>query len=171
MSDKIEGFLEVGRNEQGEVVINHPDLKPDENGVGHIVFSVNQARNLARLLEKQASEAEAEIEQKREQERIAAIPPADRTKRCMLSGNPETDDHRELRADGMQKDYVVLWSRSSSVLGKVDLASLSKALKLDAKAIRAKAEKAKADELKKPETPVAQTSAKKATKKAKAAKR
>lgn len=46
--DKVEGYLEVGHNEKGEIVINHPDLKPDENGVGHIVFSVNQARNLAR---------------------------------------------------------------------------------------------------------------------------
>jgi hypothetical protein len=35
-------------------VINHPDLKPDENGVGHIVFSPNQARNLANLLTKNA---------------------------------------------------------------------------------------------------------------------
>lgn len=52
--DKIEGYLEVGANEQGEVVINHPDLKPDENGVGHIVFSKNQARNLAKLLTKHA---------------------------------------------------------------------------------------------------------------------
>ena len=52
--DKIEGFLEVGANEQGEVVVNHPDLKPDENGVGHIVFSENQARNLANLLLKHA---------------------------------------------------------------------------------------------------------------------
>ena len=39
MTDKIEGYLEVGCNDQGEVVVNHPDLKPDENGVGHIVFS------------------------------------------------------------------------------------------------------------------------------------
>lgn len=36
------------------------------------------------------------------------IPPVDRSKRCMLSGNPETPDHRDLRPDGMQKDYVVL---------------------------------------------------------------
>ena len=106
--DKIEGFLEVGRNEQGEVVINHPDLKPDENGVGHIVFSVNQARNLARLLEKQAREAELELFQKSEAERIANLPPVDRSKRCMLSGKPETPDHRELKPNGMQKDYVVL---------------------------------------------------------------
>ena len=55
--DKIEGYLEVGANEQGEVLINHSDLKPDENGVGHIVFSKNQARNLANLLTKHAGSA------------------------------------------------------------------------------------------------------------------
>src|ERR1035438_10261587 len=52
--EKVSGFLEVGPNDDGEVVINHPDLKPDENGVGHIVFSPNQARNLAMLLFKHA---------------------------------------------------------------------------------------------------------------------
>lgn len=57
--EKIEGYLEVGANENGEIVINHPDLKPDENGVGHIVFSPGQARNLARLLLKNAEEIEA----------------------------------------------------------------------------------------------------------------
>lgn len=37
------------------------------------------------------------------------VPPVDRSKRCMLSGNPETSDHREIDpATGMQKDYVVL---------------------------------------------------------------
>ena len=56
--DKISGFLEIGTNDHGEVVINHGDLKPDENGVGHIVFSPNQARQLATLLIKHASEAE-----------------------------------------------------------------------------------------------------------------
>jgi hypothetical protein len=50
MADKVEGYLEVGRNDRGEVVINHPDLKPDAEGVGHIVFSPQQARNLASLL-------------------------------------------------------------------------------------------------------------------------
>lgn len=59
MSDKrpseiVRGFLEVGRDEQGQVVINHPDLKPDKDGVGHIVFSPAQALNLAWLLEKHA---------------------------------------------------------------------------------------------------------------------
>jgi hypothetical protein len=55
--DKVEGFLEVGV-EGNEIVINHPDLKPDENGVGHIVFSPNQARGLATLLLKHADAAE-----------------------------------------------------------------------------------------------------------------
>lgn len=54
------GYLEVGSNGQGEVVINHGDLKPDENGVGHIVFSVAEARNLAKILNRQASIAEKE---------------------------------------------------------------------------------------------------------------
>jgi hypothetical protein len=53
----IGGYLEVGLNDQNEIVINHPDLKPDENGVGHIVFSVAQALDLARLLTKHAKEA------------------------------------------------------------------------------------------------------------------
>lgn len=51
----VGGVLEVGRNEAHEVVINHPDLKPDADGVGHIVFSPIQARMLAGLLCKQAS--------------------------------------------------------------------------------------------------------------------
>lgn len=50
--------LEVGTNDRGEVVINHPDLQPDKDGVGHIVFSPDQARYLARLLMKQAAIAE-----------------------------------------------------------------------------------------------------------------
>ncbi len=52
--------LEVGTNGNGEVVINHPDLEPDENGVGHIVFSVEQARNLANLLMSKAADAVVE---------------------------------------------------------------------------------------------------------------
>lgn len=58
--DKISSALEVGRNENHEVVINHPDLKPDENGVGHIIFSPRQARDLANLLIKQAAWCESE---------------------------------------------------------------------------------------------------------------
>jgi hypothetical protein len=56
-ADVNAGSLEVGRNDRYEVVVNHPALKPDENGVGHIVFSPRQARRFARLLLKHASEA------------------------------------------------------------------------------------------------------------------
>lgn len=59
MTDKIEGYLEVGHNGQGEVVLN---LDKDRNGVGHIVFSSNQARMLAKSLTKQARVAEKEHE-------------------------------------------------------------------------------------------------------------
>jgi hypothetical protein len=60
--EKVAGTLEVGTNGQGEVVINHPDLHPDKNGVGHIVFSPRQARHLADLLYKKAIEADKELE-------------------------------------------------------------------------------------------------------------
>lgn len=54
------GFLEVGTNGRGEVVINHPDLKPNKDGVGHIVFSPDEAWNLAQLLAGKALEADRE---------------------------------------------------------------------------------------------------------------
>ena len=60
MSEVAQGVLEVGTDGKGEVVINHPDLKPDDNGVGHIVFSVEQARNLANLLMSKAADASVE---------------------------------------------------------------------------------------------------------------
>jgi hypothetical protein len=56
---KRSGTLEVGFNDAGEVVINHPDLDVDEKGVGHIVFSPEQARTLGGLLFVKANEAEA----------------------------------------------------------------------------------------------------------------
>ena len=60
MADIEQGTLEVGTNGHGEVVVNHPDLEPDENGVGHIVFSVEQARGLANLLMSKAADAAVE---------------------------------------------------------------------------------------------------------------
>ena len=110
MDDKIEGFLEVGCNENGEIVINHPNLKPDENGVGHIVFSPRQARDLADLLFKHAAKADSDIRSKREIERMkaAAAIPVDRSAQELADGSPITDDHRELLPSGQQKGYVVL---------------------------------------------------------------
>lgn len=52
--------LQVGTTGGGEVIVNHPNLHTDAHGVGHIVFSPEQARNLARLLGKHADEAEGQ---------------------------------------------------------------------------------------------------------------
>ena len=54
------GILEVGTTGKGEIVVNHPDIDPDKDGVGHLVFSPAQARNLARLLREKADEASRE---------------------------------------------------------------------------------------------------------------
>jgi hypothetical protein len=61
MSIPQAGQLIVGTDGKGEVVVNHPDLKPDENGVGHIVFSPQQAWDLAKILDKMASRAVREL--------------------------------------------------------------------------------------------------------------
>lgn len=56
---KVGGYLEVGTNDRGEVVVNHPDLKPDADGCGHIVFSPEQARAFAKSLITKAADADA----------------------------------------------------------------------------------------------------------------
>jgi hypothetical protein len=53
----LSGFLIVGTTGKGEVVINHPDIDPDKDGVGHIVFSPKEARHLGSLLLRKADEA------------------------------------------------------------------------------------------------------------------
>jgi len=59
--DKVAGVLKVTRTDDTqEVVIIHPDLKPDESGVGRLVFSPRHARHLANLLVEHAAAAEAE---------------------------------------------------------------------------------------------------------------
>jgi hypothetical protein len=59
--DKVAGVLEVSRTDDTqEVVIIHPDLKPDASGVGRLVFSPRHARYLANLLVEHAAAAEAE---------------------------------------------------------------------------------------------------------------
>ena len=77
MTEIAKNTLEVGTNGAGEVVVNHPDLQPDENGVGHIVFSPEQARALAFLLQQKARSAEEEIIEKRRKE--AETIPVDRS--------------------------------------------------------------------------------------------
>ncbi len=63
----MSGFLEVGTNGVGSVVINHPDLEPDEEGVGHIIFSPAEAERLGNLLLRKASEAREEFKKVRYQ--------------------------------------------------------------------------------------------------------
>jgi len=110
MTDTAKGFLEVGLDDSGQVVVNHPDLKPDVEGVGHIVFSPRQARDFAELLFKHAAQAErdARVKSDAARQKAAEAIPVDRDARVLTDGSPVTDDHRELRADGMQKAYVVL---------------------------------------------------------------
>jgi hypothetical protein len=55
------GFLEVGVSQDGkDVVLNHPDLLVDDQGVGHIVFSPAEARGLALTLLKKAGSCNRE---------------------------------------------------------------------------------------------------------------
>ncbi len=108
MTEIAKNTLEVGTNGAGEVIVNHPDLQPDENGVGHIVFSPEQARALAFLLQQKAHSAEEEIIEKRRKE--AETIPVDRSARILTDGSPVPEDrsHTNLRADGQQEGYVVL---------------------------------------------------------------
>lgn len=61
MVEIVSGTLMVGTTGAGEVVIEHPDLNADANGVGHIVFSPEQARDLGALMVKKAGDAEMEL--------------------------------------------------------------------------------------------------------------
>lgn len=108
MSDIEAGTLEVGTNGEGEVVVNHPDLKPDENGVGHIVFSPKQAFRLSALLHKKACEADEELAEKIRRE--AQSIPVNRSDRVLVSGDPVPEDgsHVIKKENGQQQDYVVL---------------------------------------------------------------
>jgi hypothetical protein len=57
--EKVAGILEVSRTEDThEIVIIHPDLKPDSKGLSRIVLSPRHSRHLASLLLEQAKEAE-----------------------------------------------------------------------------------------------------------------
>jgi hypothetical protein len=55
----VGGYVEVGVDENYEVVIN---LDRDRNGIGHLVFSPKQARNLAVILLSKSYDAERQAE-------------------------------------------------------------------------------------------------------------
>lgn len=102
MDELIEGTFKVGTTGNGEVVIDH--------SVGHVIFSVEQARDLARMLADKAHEADKERLSQQEAEAAKNAPPVDRSARVLVSGNPVPEDssHTEIKPNGQQKDYVVL---------------------------------------------------------------
>jgi hypothetical protein len=108
MTKSAKGIPEVGTTGDGEVVVNHPDLMPDENGVGHIVFSPGQAFDLAKLLLAKSVEATRELEEQHRKS-VESVP-VDRSARILTTGAavPEDNSHTEIREDGQQRDYVVL---------------------------------------------------------------
>ncbi len=112
MQDKIEGYVEVGTDGSGNVVLNHPQMETDEHGVGHIIFSPRQARDFAHILLKQTAVAEDErrmLQLAAERKSPEDVPPVDRSARQLLDGSPVDDAHREINpATGMQNNYVVL---------------------------------------------------------------
>jgi hypothetical protein len=104
MSDNGSGTLEVGTNDKHEVVINLP-----RDMTGHIVFSVQQARELADTLHKKANAAAAAQVTEDELARIAAILPVDRSRLCSTSGEaPEKVRAEQTETTGQHKSYIVL---------------------------------------------------------------
>jgi hypothetical protein len=104
MAENGSGTLEVGTNDKHEVVINLP-----RDMTGHIVFSVEQARSLAASLSSKAIVAEMELRRAIEAERIASLPPADRTKLCTTDGrSPEAARASQTNDTGQHASYIVL---------------------------------------------------------------
>lgn len=104
MSENGGGFLEVGTNDAHEVVINLP-----RDMTGHIVFSVEQADALARTLQRKSQEAARAKRDAEEAERIAALPPVDRSALCTTNGK-SVDEVRasQTNATGQHEGYIVL---------------------------------------------------------------
>lgn len=104
MSDNGPGILEVGTNERHEVVINLP-----HDMTGHIVFSVEQAEGLAATLTRKAREAQMAQREAAEADRIANLPPVDRTALCTTDGrSPEDARASQTNKTGQHASYIVL---------------------------------------------------------------
>lgn len=98
------GFLEVGTNDRHEVVLNLP-----RDMTGHIVFSIEQAEGLAATLTRKAREAQSARHETVEAERIANLPPVDRTKLCTTDGrSPEAARASQTNETGQHESYIVL---------------------------------------------------------------
>lgn len=104
MADNGSGTLEVGTNDKHEVVINLP-----RDMTGHIVFSVEQAEGLAATLTRTAREAQHAKREAAEAERIASLPPVDRTKLCTTDGRSPADARAsQTNETGQHASYIVL---------------------------------------------------------------
>jgi hypothetical protein len=104
MADNGTGVLEVGTNDKHEVVINLP-----RDMTGHIVFSVEQARALASSLNSKAFTAEVEQRKAADAERIANLPPVDRSALCTTNGqSPEAVRAAQTNETGQHAGYIVL---------------------------------------------------------------
>lgn len=104
MSDNIGGYLEIGTNDQHEVVINL-----GEDRTGHVVFSVDQARQLAKTLQDKANAAAAAQLVEDEARRIASLPPVDRSSLDTTNGRPVEEVRQSQTADtGQHAGYIVL---------------------------------------------------------------
>lgn len=58
--DKVAGLIEVGlKDDTHQIMITHPDMKPDISCVSNIVLSPRHARHSASLLVMLAEEVEA----------------------------------------------------------------------------------------------------------------
>lgn len=100
----IDDVLQIGTNDTHEVVVNLP-----RDMTGHIIFSPDQARSLADTLLKKAAEADRARRDVEEAARIAAVPPADRSKLCTTSGAPVADVRANQKNETGQHDgYIVL---------------------------------------------------------------
>ena len=58
------GTLQIGTNDTGMVILNHPQMETDANGCGHIAFTPDEAECLAELLENNAKVARKERERR-----------------------------------------------------------------------------------------------------------
>lgn len=56
----IKGALIVGTTGFGEVCVTHPDIDPDKDGIGFIIFSPQQAHELGATLIRRALDAAIE---------------------------------------------------------------------------------------------------------------
>lgn len=77
---------------------------------GRFEMDIKGAKMIAGWLLDFVRKYETAESQKREAARLAAIPPVDRSRRILADGSPVPEDnsHTEPRANGQQKDYVIL---------------------------------------------------------------